>query len=166
MSSVVFQELREAKALAYAVFSGYSTPKQKGKYNYIFSYIGTQSDKLPEALEGITKLMTDMPKSPKLFASAKTGILQQKSTNRLTRGEILFNYEEALRLGHSHDIREDIYREVAKMSLADVEKFHKQHFPNRQHVILILGKKSNLDMDTLKKYGTVRELTLKDVFGY
>jgi hypothetical protein len=32
--------------------------------------------------------------------------------------------------------------------------------------MLVLGNKKNLDMATLKKYGTVRELTLKDIFGY
>ena len=166
MSSVVFQELREAKALAYAVFSGYSAPKQKGKSNYIFSYIGTQSDKLPEALEGMSKLMTDLPKSAKLFDSAKSGALQEKSTNRLTKTEILWNYEEALRLGHRHDIRKDIYREVPSMSLDDIADFHRKHFPDKKQVMLVLGKKSNLDMHTLRKYGTVRELTLKEVFGY
>ncbi len=166
MSSVVFQELREAKALAYSVFSGYKAPKEKGKPNYIVSYIGTQSDKLPEALEGMRKLMNDMPKSTKLFASAKKSILQDKSTNRLTRTEILLNYEEALRLGHHHDIRKDIYRNVPAMSLDDIATFHRKHFHDKKQVMLVLGKKSNLDMDTLKKYGTVRELTLKEVFGY
>jgi len=166
MSSVVFQELREAKALAYSVFSGYKIPKEKGRPNYIVSYIGTQSDKLSEALEGMKKLMNDMPKSKKLFASAKKGILQDKSTNRLTRTEILFNYEEALKLGHDHDIRKDIYREVPAMSLDDIAKFHRKHFRDKKQVMLVLGRKSNLDMEILKKYGTVRELTLKEVFGY
>jgi hypothetical protein len=32
--------------------------------------------------------------------------------------------------------------------------------------MLVLGKKKDLDMTTLKKYGTVKELTLKDIFGY
>jgi len=166
MSSVVFQELREAKALAYAVFSGYSAPKQKGKSNYIFSYIGTQSDKLPEALEGMRKLMTDLPKSTKLFASAKNGTLQGKSTNRLTKTEILLNHEEALRLGYRYDIRKDIYHDVPAMSLEDITQFHAKHFHDRKQVMLVLGKSGNLDMETLKKYGTVRELTLKEVFGY
>jgi len=166
MSSVVFQELREAKALAYSVYSGYKAPKEKGKPNYIVSYIGTQSDKLPEALEGMRKLMTDLPKSAKLFASAKKGILQDKTTNRLTRTEILFNYEDALKLGHHHDIRKDIYRDVPAMSLDDVANFHRKHFHDKKQVMLVLGKKSNLDMETLQKYGTVRELTLKEVFGY
>ena len=166
MSSVVFQELREAKALAYAVFSGYSVSKQKGKSNYIFSYIGTQSDKLPEALEGMRTLMTNLPKSTKLFASAKNSTLQGKSTNRLTKTEILLNYEDALRLGHRYDIRKDICRDVPSMSLSDIDQFHTKHFHDKKQVMLVLGKSGNLDMETLRKYGTVRELSLKEVFGY
>ena len=166
MSSVVFQELREAKALAYSVFSIYRAPKQKEEHNYIVSYIGTQADKLPEALEGISNLMNELPKSPELFASAQNGILQKISTERLTRSEVLFNYEEAIRLGHTHDIREDIYRGTALMSMSDIEKFHSKHFRNKKHVMLVLGKKENLDMKTLEQYGTVKELTLEEIFGY
>lgn len=166
MSSVVFQELREAKALAYSVFSVYRAPKQKDKHNYIVSYIGTQADKLPEALEGISHLMNDLPKSPELFASARNGILQKISTERLIRTEVLFNYEDAVRMGQDYDIRKDIYREAATLSLKDIEAFHNKHFRNKNHVMLVLGKKGNLDMTTLRKYGTVKELTLKDIFGY
>jgi predicted Zn-dependent peptidase len=166
MSSVVFQELREAKALAYSVFSVYRAPKLKEKHNYIVSYIGTQADKLPEALEGISHLMNDLPKSPELFASARNGILQKISTERLTRTEVLFNYEEAVRMGHNYDIRQDIYRDAAILTLKDIETFHQQHFHNKKHVMLVLGKKESLDMNTLRKYGTVKELTLKDIFGY
>ena len=166
MSSVVFQELREAKALAYSVFSVYKTPKQINEHNYIVSYIGTQADKLPEALDGISTLMNELPESPELFASAKNGILQKISTERLTRTEVLFNYEEAMRLGHPYDIRKDIYRDAATMSLSDIEKFHRKHFVNKKHVMLVLGKKENLDMETLRKYGTVKELTLEDIFSY
>uniref|UniRef100_Q3ATU6 Peptidase, M16 family n=1 Tax=Chlorobium chlorochromatii (strain CaD3) TaxID=340177 RepID=Q3ATU6_CHLCH len=166
MSSVVFQELREAKALAYSVFSVYRTPKQKGEHNYIISYIGTQADKLPEALEGIGDLMKTLPESPQLFETAQKGIEQKIATERLIKTEILFNYEEALRLGHSHDVRKDIYDATQRMSLEDVKAFHKKHFSNKKQVMLVLGNRKNLDMATLRKYGTVRELTLKEIFGY
>ena len=166
MSSVVFQELREAKALAYSVFSVYKTPKQKREHNYIISYIGTQADKLPEALEGISHLIKELPMSPKLFATAQNGIKQKISTERVTKTEILFNYEEAVRLGQDNDIRKEIYHDTARMSLSDIEKFHSKHFSYKKHVMLVLGKKENLDMETLRKYGTVKELKVDDIFGY
>ncbi|MBM3162425.1 MAG: insulinase family protein [Chlorobi bacterium] len=166
MSSVVFQELREAKALAYSVFSVYRMPKFRDRHNYIFSYIGTQSDKLPEAIEGISALMQELPESPELFASAKSGIMQKIASERLTRTEVLFNYEDARRLGLDEDIRKDIYRQVPGMSLQEVQAFHREHFRNRNHVMLVLGDTSRLDMQTLARYGEVRELKLEELFGY
>jgi len=166
MSSVVFQELREAKALAYSVFSVYRMPKFRDRHSYIFSYIGTQADKLPEALEGISALMRELPESPELFASAKTGIMQKIASERLTRTEVLFNYEDARRLGLDRDIRQDIYHHVPKMELGDVQNFHLKHFGNRNHVMLVLGDTSRLDMQTLGRYGQVRELKLDELFGY
>ena len=49
MSSVVFQEIREARGLAYSAYAYVSTPPRVGKSNYIQAYVGTQSDKMVSA---------------------------------------------------------------------------------------------------------------------
>ncbi|MGC8774067.1 MAG: M16 family metallopeptidase [Chlorobaculum sp.] len=166
MSSVVFQEMREAKALAYSVFSVYRLPKDKERHSYVFSYIGTQADKLPEALEGFGELMNKLPESPELFASAKAGIDQKIRTERLTKGDVLFALEEARRLGLDHDIRQDVFREVPRMSFSDIEQFHETRFRNKPQIMLVLGKKEQLDLETLRKYGDISFLTLREIFGY
>jgi predicted Zn-dependent peptidase len=166
MSSVVFQEMREAKALAYSVFSVYRLPKEKEKHSYLFSYIGTQADKLPEALEGFKALMNKLPESPELLASAKAGIDQKIRTEHITKGDILFSLEEARRLGHDHDIRKDVFRETPGMTFSDIEQFHETRFRNRPQIMLVLGKKEQLDLDTLGKYGEISFLTLREIFGY
>nr|GFD40991.1 hypothetical protein [Tanacetum cinerariifolium] len=56
MGSIVFQDLRESKALAYSAMSRYANADKTGRSNYILSYIGTQSDKLPEAMSGMENL--------------------------------------------------------------------------------------------------------------
>ncbi len=166
MSSVVFQELREAKALAYSVFSVYRIPKDKDEHHYIFSYIGTQADKLPEALSGITELLENLPESPELFASAKDGIRRKIRTERLTRTKILFTREEAEKLGLNHDIRKDIYENVEQLSFKNIAEFHRQRFANKKYTLLVLGKKENLDLETLSRFGKVTQLTLEEIFGY
>jgi predicted Zn-dependent peptidase len=166
MSSVVFQEMREAKALAYSVFSVYRLPKEKERHSYLFSYIGTQADKLPEALEGFQALMQKLPESPELFASAKAGIDQKIRTEHITKGDVLFALEEARRLGLDHDIREDVYRETPGMEFSDIEQFHQTRFRNKPQIMLVLGKKEQLDLDTLRKYGEISFLTLREIFGY
>jgi len=166
MSSVVFQEMREAKALAYSVFSVYRLPKEKSRHSYVFSYIGTQADKLPEALQGFDGLMRKLPESPELFTSAKAGIEQKIRTERLTRSEILFAREEASRLGLDHDIRKDIFEKTGSMEFQDIKQFHATRFSNRRQVMLVLGKKSGLDLETLRKHGEVTFLSLDEIFGY
>ena len=51
MSSIVFQEIRESKALAYSVYSTYTLPKDTNTSHYLMSYISTQADKLSEAVK-------------------------------------------------------------------------------------------------------------------
>jgi predicted Zn-dependent peptidase len=166
MSSVVFQEMREAKALAYSVFSVYRLPKEKERHSYLFSYIGTQADKLPEALAGFQSLMQKLPESPELLASAKAGIDQKIRTEHITKTEILFSYEEARRLGIDHDIRKDIFRETPRMDFRDIEAFHASRFRNKPQIMLVLGKKEQLDLETLKQYGEISFLSLREIFGY
>ena len=166
MSSVVFQELREAKALAYSVFSVYRIPKDRDEHHYIFSYIGTQSDKLPEALSGIDELMNTLPYSPELFSSARNGIREKIRTERILREKILFTREEARKQGINYDIREDIYRQLDSFTFADIEKFHRERFNNRNAIMMVLGNTERLDMNTLSRYGKVEVLTLEELFGY
>lgn len=166
MSSVVFQDLRESKALAYSCYSSYRMPKEPQLPFYNLSYIGSQADKLPEALAGMMNLLNDVPKSEISFAAAKEAILQNIKTERINKSEILFNYINADKFGLKSDIRKDIYSKVASLTFSDVKQFQDSRIKNKPVSILVLGKKELLDLKTLEKYGTVKFLTLNDVFGY
>jgi predicted Zn-dependent peptidase len=166
MSSVVFQDLRESKALAYSCYSVYRGPRTPKLPFYNFSYIGSQADKLPEALAGMTNLLNNVPKSDIAFGAAKEAILQGIKTERINKADILFDYLNAEKFALKTDIRKDIYTKVATMTFDDVKKFQDEKIKNKPASILVLGKKDLLDIKTLEKYGTVKYLTLNDVFGY
>ena len=166
MAGIVFQEIRESKALAYSAFSSYDTPSKKENAHYLFSYIGTQADKLPEALSGIIEILNNMPESEITFASAKDNLLRQVETNRITKSSVLFNFLGAQKLGLEKDIREDIYKEISTMTLDDVKEFQEKYVKDNHYTILVLGDKDKLDISALEKYGEVRYLTLDEIFGY
>ena len=166
MSSVVFQDLRESKALAYSCYSVYRGPSTPKQPFYNFSYIGSQADKLPEAMAGMMNLLNNVPKSDIAFGAAKEAILQNIKTERINKADILFDYLNAEKFGLKTDIRKDIFTKVSTMKFEDVKKFQDEKIKNKPASVLVLGKKDLLDIKTLEKYGTVRYLTLKDVFGY
>ncbi len=166
LSSVVFQEIRESKALAYSVYSSYSNAGKKDDNNYVFSYIGTQADKLPEAMAGMMNLINNMPESETAFSASKDAILQSIRSERITRTGILFNYENAKKLGLDYDIRKDIFTKIPTMSMLEMKNFEQTHLKEKKYSVLTLGKKESLDLKTLEKYGPVTFLTLEDIFGY
>jgi predicted Zn-dependent peptidase len=166
MSSVLFQEMRESRALAYSVFASYQTPAKKEKPHYIMAYIGTQSDKLPEAMGGMFDLINNMPRSDKKIEAGKNSVIQKINTERITKSNILFNYERALKLGLEQDIRQDVYNKIQAMTFDDVQAFQQKNLKDKNYSILVLGKKEKLDIPTLEKFGKVQFLTLEEIFGY
>jgi predicted Zn-dependent peptidase len=166
MSSVVFQEMRESKALAYSVYSTYSNATKKSENNYAFSYIGTQADKLPEAMAGMMDLINNMPESESNFKASKESILQGIRSERITKAGILLNYESARKLGLDYDIRKDIFKTVPSLTFDEVKSFEQTHLKGKQYNVLAVGKQESLDMKTLEKYGKVTFLSLEDIFGY
>jgi predicted Zn-dependent peptidase len=166
MSSIVFQEIRESKALAYASWSGFQKAQKKSDPNYLFTYIGTQADKLPDAMTAMNEILTELPKSDGAFTQAKDAIKKKIETERITRTGILMNYEAAKKLGLDYDIRRDIYSKTQTMSFDDIKKFQEQNIRGKKQTILVLGSRDKVDMDKLRQWGNVKELTLEEVFGY
>ena len=166
MGSIVFQDLRESKALAYSAYSGYNSADKLGRSNYNLSYIGTQSDKLPEAMAGMEALLTDMPVAEANLEIAKNAIRNSISTERITKGDILMSYERAKRLGLDYDLRRDVYASTQKMTFDELKKFQLAKVRGQNQVILVIGSKDRLNFKELAKYGTVQQLTLKEIFGY
>lgn len=166
MSSIVFQELRESKALAYSTFSAYRPPDKLPESNYNIAYIGTQADKLPEAIAGMSDLLKDFPESEMNFNGSKNSLVKQLQSERISKSNILLSYERAKRLGLDYDVRKEIYEKISGLKLSDIAEFQKKYISNNHYVILVLGDTKLLDMSTLGKYGKVEVLTLKDIFGY
>jgi predicted Zn-dependent peptidase len=167
MASVVFQTLRESKALAYATFCRYGAPGDSTENYYNLAYIGAQEDKLPQAMEGMFQLLNDtMPQYEQLWSTSKEAVLKNIESTRIIRESELFNYENARRLGLDHDTRKDVYEKTPNLTFADIQKFHSGKISHHPYTILVIGNRKDMDIPALEKYGKVNYLTMEDIFGY
>ncbi|MFN9862689.1 MAG: M16 family metallopeptidase [Bacteroidota bacterium] len=166
MSSPVFQELREAQGLAYAAFAQYSVGQKKTEHDQFFGYIGTQADKQAESMKAMMDLIQNFPRSENGFEVARNSLMNQLESERITKTSILFNYESAKRRGVDHDMRKDVYEKIQNMTIEDVSNFQKNFIKGRNFNVVLVGDKGKLNLKDLQKYGTVRELTLDELFGY
>ena len=166
LSSIVFQELRESKALAYSAFAGFSIPNRDYESHYSYEYIGTQIDKLPDAVKAFDALLESMPAVERQFNASVNSIKTRIETGRITKMSIFWDYERAKRKGIDYDIRKDIYKTMTNVQMDDLIDFHKKHLKGKPHIYLVLADRNRVDMDYLKTLGDVEELTLEQVFGY
>ncbi len=166
MASPVFQELREAQGLAYAAFATYRMASKKSGDDSFFGYIGTQADKQAESMKAMMGLIQDFPRSENGFDVARTSLMSQIESERITKTNILFNYETAKRRGLDHDIRKDVYEQIQDMTIEDVANFQKDHIKGKKFNVVLVGDQKKLNLKDLQHYGTVKELTLDELFGY
>jgi hypothetical protein len=92
--------------------------------------------------------------------------LKQIASARINRTNIFFNQLNLKKLGVDYDLRKDIYEEIGKLTLAELTNFYNTEVKLLKYNTAIIGKKENLDMDSINKMGTFQEVSLEEIFGY
>ena len=166
MNAIVFQEMREARGLAYSARAFLRTPSFKESDYSFYAFIASQNDKLREAVEAFDKIINDMPESPEAFEVAKTAVLNNLRTNRTTGISVLYDYLNLKDLGLTEDRDKAVFEKIEGMTLEDVKAFQQKWIKDRKYIYGLLGRESDFDMDFVRSLGPVTQLTLEEIFGY
>lgn len=166
MSSIVFQEIREARALAYSAWAGYTTPQRPDRSHYTQAFMAVQADKMKDAITAMRGLLNDMPRAESNFAEAQLALLKSIENDRIINDGKFFTFLNARKKGIDYDIRRDIYTQAQNLKLDDVQEFFNHHVKNRPYTYLIIGDPAKLDVAYLQQLGDFRRLSLDEIFGY
>lgn len=166
LSSIVFQEIRESKSLAYSAFASYSNARKKDDSNYVMAYVGTQANKLSQAVDAMMDLMNNMPEAEKQFNSAKEATLKKIAAQRITKSNIFWSYERLKNLGIDNDNREEMYNTIKNMTITDLKSFFDKNIKGESYNVMVIGNKKDLDVKSLQKLGKITELDVDELFNY
>ena len=166
LSSIVFQEIRESKSLAYSAFSSYSMASEAGKPDYTMAYVGTQANKLEQAVSAMMELMTNMPEAEDQFNQAKEATLKKIASERITKSNIFWTYEGLKKRGITNDNRKEIYDAINSMTMEDLKTFFNNNIKGENYNVMVIGNKKDMDFNALSKLGTIKELDIDYLFNY
>lgn len=166
MNSIVFQEMRESRSLAYSAWAGMLSPTYLDEPYVLRTQIATQNDKMIDAINTFNDIINNMPESEAAFQLAKEGMITRMRTDRIINMNVIWSYISAQYLGLDVDSRIQLYNDVQNMTLQDVIDYQKKWIKGRTYTYAILGDSKELDMDALKKIGSVTELKQEEIFGY
>lgn len=166
MGSIVFQEMRERRSLAYwanAALQGVS----RTDFPYLYyTMIATQNDKLPDAIAAFSEIINDMPRSEAAFALARNGFENNLRTSRTIKDGVAWLQISLDDLGLSEPLNKSLFEKIPTMTLDDVTEFQQKYIKDRKYNYMILGRVEDLDMDLLNSLGKVVILTPEQIFGY
>ena len=166
MNAIVFQEMREARGLAYSASGRLLEPEYKDDSYKYFAFIATQNDKMQTAIEAFDEIINDMPESETAFNIAKEALATRCRTERISGRNILSSYRTAREMGVTEPRSKKVFENLPALTLEDVKATQEKWVKDRTYCYGILGDIKNLDTDYLKTLGTVEVLTLEDIFGY
>lgn len=166
MSTVVFQTIRESKALAYSTYASFRSPDKKEDPYVMMGYVGSQADKFNEAVAAMNELFDVLPDNPKNLESAKSSMKNDYETDRITQDGIINAYIMAERMGRKTDNRKMIYESIDKMNFNDLKAFHAKYLSKKPYTYVVLANEKKVSMDDMAKHGEVTKLSLQEIFGY
>ena len=168
MSSVLFQNVREFRSLAYSTDGKRITTSLVQHPQEPLGYItatGTQADKTLEALATIDSLLRQMPMKEENLEAARQSALNDIQNDYPTFREMGAYVANQRMDGYRTDSHADMARLLPAVNVQDVVQFHQQHIANNKNrAWIIIGDKKLTDLKALERYGKVVVLKKEDVY--
>ena len=164
MYSIVFQEIREFRSLGYTAYGYFTYDVLNRKPGYLFTFLGTQSDKTNEGIDALRGLITDMPERLEKFNASKDALIMSRASNYVGFRDIPESVCTWVEQGYDHDPRLGVTEIIRNTEYKDVYDFYKRNVADRPIIIMMSGNKKQIDVKALEKYGTIKELKYKEIF--
>ena len=165
MSSIVFQEIREFRSLAYSSWANYYSPWYNNKKGHFVGYIGCQGDKTIEAIDVFKNITHNLAEKPERLEQVQSslikGINSKRPSFRSFPGMVL-NWKKQ---GYLEDPRIENVNYYNTMIFQDIIDFQKKHIKSKPTTITILADKRQVSISELEKYGEVKIITKKEVMN-
>lgn len=164
MSSLVFQEIREFRSLAYGTYAQFTAPSKQGEKSFFTGYIGCQGDKTNDAVEAMTDLILNMPQKPERWSSVQSSLIQSAQSERPGFRGIIEIIEYWQMREYKTDPKTDLIAAYEKMNFDVITQFWSNYIKAHPITITIVGNTSKFDMKRLEKFGKVITVKEKEMY--
>ena len=166
MYSIMFQEVREFRAMAYSAHGQAVRPyPAEGDTPAMFmTTLGTQADKSQAAMELVDSLLTNFPLKESTFTASVQSISATANNSYPSfRGvaSTIHNYELQ---GYTEDPNKAILANLPDITLGSLKAYYDEFIKSAPRCLVIVGDRTKLPMDKIAEYGKIVELTQKDIY--
>lgn len=167
MNSVLFQEVRELRSLAYSTYC--VTMRNTRLHHKDFPtalkfYVGTQADKTMTALALLDSLKNDLPLRDNNIIIAKKSCLNSTINEFPTFRRIGTEVANLHNLGYTEDPAKEFIDSLQAVTPKDVCDYYKKYVQSAAFATIIVGNLSSKELEKLRAKGQVVILKETDVW--
>ena len=167
MGSVMFQEIREYRSMAYSAGAVYSKPQfcNRGTIpGYLRAQVGTQCDKTIDAMEVMDSLIHNTPFTRKRVDMVKKDLWCDEVTGYPDYRSISGYIATQRRSGYETDPASEFYDLIGQLDSDALKTFWASTVKPRSIVWVVVGDSKKIDMEGLSKFGPVTTVKTNDIF--
>ncbi len=168
MGGLIFQEIREARGLAYSAWSYYASGSRTGDDSAVIAGLGTQADKSVEAVTTLLGLIVPLRVEPGRYRTANTSLTAMFRKTRIaprSRAATVFSWED---LGQLSDPRTEQFAALGRIQPAEMQTFANLR-TKIAPTFAISGDSNRIDLKALAAAAHIAKIKVMQVsqlFGY
>lgn len=166
MYSILFQEIREFRSLAYSVGSTFVQPYwiNNDKHGGLYFSLSTQCDKTIDAMNVLDSLLKEMPMRDKTLQAAKNNYYNLTRDDYPSFRNISRYIVEQRRSGFDYDERQRIMDNTQSATIDDIASFYRRYISGKPIVYCIVGDTKKVDKEKLAHFGTMIYVKMGDIY--
>ncbi len=150
-TGVVLNEIRVKRSMAYTAYGVDATPALPGKECYFYGYVGTQSDKVADAINVYMDILTNMPQDSTNIASLKAALKQAAQTAKPSMRGKASTFEHWQRLGYTDDPSRVNAAAIDALTFSDIERFYEENIKGKPVTIILMGDPKKIDLKAIQQ---------------
>lgn len=166
-SGLVMNEIREKRSMAYTAYGYFWRPPVQQRTTRFTGYVGSQSDKVADAIDVYMWLLDSMPSNPGTMDNIRTVLRQSVLANQPTFRTKSQRLTSLMRLGYAIDPAMLYVRQIQRLQFGDIENFYRQNVQGKPVAILIMGDPKLINQKQIKaNHGKITKLSKSKLFSY
>ena len=150
-TGVVMNEIRVKRSMAYSAYGVDRTPALQGKDCFFYGYVGTQSDKVVDAINVYMDILNNMPVDSTNFESLRATLRQSAQTAKPNMRIKARVFQQWKQLGYTDDPAKVNAQHIEDLTFSEIEDFYKANIQGKPVTIILMGDPKKIDLKAIEK---------------
>jgi predicted Zn-dependent peptidase len=152
--------------MAYTAMGRMVEGQRPGRNSCFMGYIGTQSDKVADAIETFVSLVDSMPQYPERLEVLKTALLQNEQVSKPGFRAKSRVYDYLREMGYTEDPAKAEVEQIKQLTWEQIMTFYQENVQNKPLTIIVMGDPKKIDQKRLAaKFGKIQKVSKGKLFA-